>query len=143
MRDPTLLWWERNPTTNRKPQKSSWMQKKKKININYEKRKTWIALWKIPPNPMASLKILLICRMVLFVFAEALFVTSYTWRITSLIFFLFFFFFYFSLAHFIRLETISDPLLLLPRLWKRARRTKSKATLWRYQIRSFVVFFAI
>jgi hypothetical protein len=47
--------------------------------------RTWTALWKMPPRPMRSLKMRLIWRMVLFVFSESLFVTSYTWSTTSCI----------------------------------------------------------
>jgi hypothetical protein len=39
----------------------------------------------MPPRPMRSLKMRLIWRMVLFVFSESLFVTSYTWSTTSCI----------------------------------------------------------
>jgi hypothetical protein len=44
-----------------------------------------MALWKMPPRPMRSLKMRLIWRMVLFVFSESLLVTSYTWSTTSFI----------------------------------------------------------
>ncbi|KAH0456139.1 hypothetical protein IEQ34_014046 [Dendrobium chrysotoxum] len=44
-----------------------------------------MALWKMPPRPMRSLKILLICKIVLFVFSDPLFVTSYTCSTTSFI----------------------------------------------------------
>lgn len=49
------------------------------------RRRTWTALWKMPPRPIRSLKMRLIWRMVLFVFSESLFVTSYTWSTTSFI----------------------------------------------------------
>ena len=49
----------------------------------------------MPPIPIPSLKILLIWTMVLFVLSESLFVTSYMWRITSVIFK----FLTFSLSH--------------------------------------------
>lgn len=42
-----------------------------------------MALWKMPPRPIPSLKNLLIWRMVLFVFSDPLFVTSYMCRTTS------------------------------------------------------------
>lgn len=45
-----------------------------------------MALWKIPPNPIPSLKILLIFMIVLFVLSDPLFVTSYTCSVTSVVF---------------------------------------------------------
>lgn len=39
----------------------------------------------MPPRPIPSLKILLIWRIVLLVFSDPLFVTSYIWSITSII----------------------------------------------------------
>lgn len=61
---------------------------KHRKHINIEEignRGTWTALWKMPPKPIPSLKILLICIIVLLVLSLPLLVTSYTWRITSVI----------------------------------------------------------
>ena len=57
-------------------------------------RETWTALWKMPPRPIPSLKILLIWRMVLLVLSDPLFVTSYTCNFTSTSIGIIFFFFF-------------------------------------------------
>lgn len=54
-------------------------------NQNKTHTYTWMALWKIPPRPIRSLKILLIWTIVLLVLSESLFVTSYMCSFTSVI----------------------------------------------------------